>query len=814
MKAQILQNNFAAGVFEPRLAGRTDIDQYYKALKKGENVVTIPLGGVTRRAGLEYIDKLPNQLVEINASPTMPNGGTPGDINDFDYSTFTSTTIAPGTTDPYVIAEYDFGANQNVLYWDIINISLDTGSTTEVVVQESSNGSTWNTIGTIPIIDTNIRSYRIEGTDNRYFRLVRIGATDLGSSVFTLSGFWSYSEGAAGSCRIIDFGVSDQDLFLVVLTDRTIIIYENDAIHTILPSKFDEASLQTMDAARTDYVMLMVQEDVVPQRLIYDTFDDLFLIDDVPFSSIPVFDYNDSLSPTPVQAVYDYSFSGLNNGQLFRLRLEGFETEEIVYEGAGTVSTADGIRRALEALPIVGAGGVSVDNTTQKITFSDSSTDNFEIFTGYVTTGDASDTVTISVDVTGSPRKEDVWSEIRGYPRTIAFYQNRLWFGGTKSKPQSLFGSRTNAFFDFKVDIGLPADPIFVSLNSKRRNSITSIVSSRRLAIFTDGSEFVTNEGANTPEDITIDSQTSYGSSFVRPVDVEGNIIFIDRNSSTLRGFLFDFGEDGFSSQNLSLLSSHLIKSPVDMSFGVGIGGDDTIYVFIINEDGTAAVYNTLRTQGISNFTEMTTEGDFVSCEGLANDMYFGVSRTLDSVDGIYLEKWNEELYTDSSVLQTFGAPTDTITGLDHLNGVECRVVADGSIMDNATPVGGEITLVREASVVEVGINYNCTIQMMPLAPVTGAGNGLMHKKKIARQHFNVYETYRGWSVDGRVIPSKDFGEGPSDTPLGTPPAPFTGYIRNIEGQEGWESLLAPLLEFPDPLPFTILAIESEVEVS
>jgi len=816
LKTVVLQNNFASGVFEPRLKGRTDIEQYGKSLQVGQNIITLPLGGVTRRPGLSYIDKLPSQSVPVASTPTMINGGNPASINDFDYDTSTSTTTGISTTDPYVVVEYDLGSATDVQFIDVIGISVDQSQTTdEFYIQWSSNGSTWNNLFQLSTVDGNAKTYRSAGVSARYWRLVKIGGTDLSASVVTLSGFWMYTEGVAGACRLIDFSVSDADNFLVVLTDRSMSIYENDVLHSYLPSVFTEAQLQTVDNARTDYVMLFVMEDQRPQRLIYDRFQDQFLIDEIPFASIPKFDYNDSQSPSPIQAVYNLAFIGFTNGQLFKLRLEGFETEEIVYEGTGTQATADGVRRALEALPLVGAGGVTVTSASPHvITFSDSSTDNFEIFSGYPTTGDLTDQVTITNTTPGVPRKEDVWSDGRGYPRTITFFQNRMWFGGTKSKFQSLFGSRVNSFFDFAPDLGLPVDPIFVTLDSKRRNAIQSLISSRRLVAFTDGSEWVSNQGVVSPEDFDMKVQSSYGSSIVRPVDVEGNIIFIDDNSDTLRGFLYDFGEDGYTSNNLSLLSSHLIKSPIDMSFAVGAAGEDSIYVFTVNSDGTGSVFNTLRTQGISNFTEMDTNGFIVASEGVQSDVYFGVKRSLNSIDGLYLEKYAKTTYTDSNIYQAIGAPTSTITGLDHLNGVECRVVADGAVMDNAIPSGGSITLSRDAEdYVEVGINYECTIQMMPMAPDMGVTNGVMHKKKIAYQNYMVYETL-GLKVDGKIIPQKKFGQAGSGSPLSNIQPPFTGLIRKVEGQLGWDSTLEPVITVDDPLPFTILAIESIVEVS
>ena len=75
-----------------------------------------------------------------------------------------------------------------------------------------------------------------------------------------------------------------------------------------------------------------------------------------------------------------------------------------------------------------------------------------------------------------------------------------------------------------------------------------------------------------------------------------------------------------------------------------------------------------------------------------------------------------------------------------------------------------------------------------------------------------VYET-AGLKVDGLILPIKGFGSG-DNSPFSDPVPLFTGNIRNVEGQEGWSDTLAPVITADDPLPFTILAIETVLEVS
>ena len=61
-------------------------------------------------------------------------------------------------------------------------------------------------------------------------------------------------------------------------------------------------------------------------------------------------------------------------------------------------------------------------------------------------------------EFTGAPWEAVDYSPIKGYPRTCAFYQERLYFGGTLAEPQTLWGSRSADFHDFTLIP--PSDPI------------------------------------------------------------------------------------------------------------------------------------------------------------------------------------------------------------------------------------------------------------------------------------------------------------------------------------------------------------------
>ena len=66
------------------------------------------------------------------------------------------------------------------------------------------------------------------------------------------------------------------------------------------------------------------------------------------------------------------------------------------------------------------------------------------------------------------------------------------------------------------------------------------------------------------------------------------------------------------------------------MDVSKGTANDDANYVYFVNGDGTAAVFNSLRAQEVSGWTKWTTAGDIESVAVVVDDVYFVVKRTIN----------------------------------------------------------------------------------------------------------------------------------------------------------------------------------------
>jgi hypothetical protein len=840
-KTRFVQSSFVSGELSPLLKGRTDVNQYYQAVETADNVVIVPQGGMKRRPGTEYIGKAVENLDRVKGSTgiTMPNGGSTTVINDVNDATTTSTTVAIGTTDPYSVVEYDFGSAVWRDFVDLRQISLSSGSSDEFKIQNSSDGITWANVKDVPLIGTSPQDIRItietpagELYQRQYWRLARVGSTDLSTATVTVAdvNFW-YEDGTSQAPKLVDFSIEDDRHYLIEFTAENIRAYRTPSTLAadIKPtySSLSEADVQDIRVAQIENVMLIFG-NFEPMRLVNLGTDDDWFLDNIPFTNIPQYDFDDDLSPTPVDAVQVMTLGHTGSGQWrkgdrFEVDIEGVLSKSISYAGDDNAdeqsATVFNIQKNLQDMPVFGETGVTVARTgadQYTITISGESAKNFELFSAYVTEGSADHEITFTKSgPPGSPRKEDVWSSTRGWPRSACFYEGRLVIGGTRSKPQSIFMSKTGTFFDFEIEEADDDEAIFATISSRKMNDIVDVYPGRNLQIFTSGAEFAITSRPVTPANINIQPQTSHGASNIEVQDVDGSTMFIDRHGKSLLGFLYSFNEDAYTTDDRSVLASHLINQPVDMALLAGTASDDANWLFIVNSDGSATVLNTLRSQDINGFTSWNTDGNIKSVCVVDQELYMSVEREVNSQSLIYIERWDFNYKLDCARKDT--ASQIQIGSIDHLFNEQVQIIVeDKGYVLPARTVGASNQISLDSNEVyagnyEVGLLFTPTIKPMPLNTNLGSGQNQMRLKKIVRMNLRVYES-SGINIDGIPVAIRSFGPS-TDSPLSPESiVPTSGIIEDVYDINGWGREVMPTITCPDPTPMHIQMIEYEVE--
>lgn len=292
----------------------------------------------------------------------------------------------------------------------------------------------------------------------------------------------------------------------------------------------------------------------------------------------------------------------------------------------------------------------------------------------YEFTAAASDTATESVDgggvrviISGHPPTtqwdEQVFSSVNGFPKTASFHEQRLFFGGVTALPDGIQASKVADFYNFDVGDAEDSDSVQIQIASDQINEIRHIVSSKVLEIFTNTGEFYLKPPVSkpiTPTDIQIIRQSSLGTQLKGiPKRFDGATIFIQNNGKTVREFFYNSGTEDFSSNSISLLSSHLISSPTDNATITSLGDRTEQFFMIVNDDGTLAIFTSQRSEKIAGWMLWTTDGLIESVASTSDTIYVAVKRTVNSVDYYNLEQFSStsfDLPTDCSVTKTVSA--------------------------------------------------------------------------------------------------------------------------------------------------------------
>jgi len=408
---------------------------------------------------------------------------------------------------------------------------------------------------------------------------------------------------------------------------------------------------------------------------------------------------------------------------------------------------------------------------------------------------------------------EDVWSSSRGWPRSGTFHEGRLFFGGSKSRPATVWGSVVADFFNFNPGQQLADEAVEATLDTDEVNAINSIVSNRDLLVFTSGGEFFVPQGSLDPiepTNIIFKVTTRTGSKALKPISTENATYFIQRQGNQLIEYVFQDTDVNYRSQNFSLFSSHLVDDPVDITHVNPTSTSRPHTIILVNQDGTIAAYPFIRYQQVISPSLWTTEGLFKTACTDFDEIYVVVKRTINGSDVYHLEKFDFDFTTDAAT-QFFGATlpgTTSVTGLNYLEGETVDVVRDDLALQQKTVSSGGITIdVAPTEYVEVGIPYTPIIETLPVETRLPNGNVQGFLKRITEVNLILNST-QSIKVDTEEVSFRNL----EDLSLGTGIEFYTG-IKTVQPLNGFTEESTLTITQTKPLFFTLLGIEYKVSI-
>lgn len=348
------------------------------------------------------------------------------------------------------------------------------------------------------------------------------------------------------------------------------------------------------------------------------------------------------------------------------------------------------------------------------------------------------DSRSVSVNVIKDPQStqatdiwaEGAWSNHRGHPRTVAVYEQRIFYGGTAANPIRLWGSKSGDFDNFKYGT-LDDDAIAFDIASSQANAIEWMASMEVLQIGTEGSEVTASSGSReepiTPSNISVRTQSNYGSQSIDALLVNDTLLFMQRQGRRLREMSYSFERDRYVSPDLTQLAEHITESGVIQT---AVARQPDPLVLSVLADGRLAAMTYDREQNVVAWAQWKTEGAIESVTSVYgnpnDDIWIVVNRGgIRSVEKLAIESLDKStmVHLDASVGGDYvGSSNDTttITGLDHLNGKTVGCVVLGNDIGNYVVAGGQITVPNNTPVGTsgrylVGLRYTGVIHPMKL---------------------------------------------------------------------------------------------------
>jgi hypothetical protein len=602
----------------------------------------------------------------------------------------------------------------------------------------------------------------------------------------------SGSESAANGVRLVAFEFSTSDSYMLAFTHNRMHVYKNGALITNINGSgnnyldtsgvsLTSARLNEMCWTQSADTLIVVHEDLAPIKIVRGGTDATWTASAISFDSIP-----------------KYAFSISYSNPAGTLTPSGISGKVKLTASTGTPFSAASVGQYINVIPqgrakIVQYLTATTVNVVTEFPFFDTTaiaSGDWEIESGY----------------------EDVWSSTKGWPRTATFHQGRLYFGGSKSRPSTVWGSIVGLFFDFDPTEGLDDDALEATLDTNTFNAITDIISGRDLTMFTTGGEFyVPQQGLEpiTPTSFFLQATSRNGSKpGIRVQQLENGILFIQRQGKSLAEIQYSDTQLTYVTSKISLLSGHLLKTPKRMALRRAVDTDENDLLLVVNgDDGTMAAYSLMRSQNVIAPSELiTAQGSFLDVSVDITTIYAVVKRTISGTDQYYVEKVEHGLLTDSA--KTGGAAASV--SMSHLVGKEVNIILDGIVQANQTvAAGGTVTFPRSSTTsYEVGLPITVQATTMPIDLKVQTGTRLGFKKRIVEVNALVLET-QNMVINGIEVPFRSF-----DTPLtlDADVPEFTG-TKVLHGILGYSNESKITITQNAPLKFTLLGMEYKVAV-
>jgi hypothetical protein len=760
-----LKTTFTGGEFSPALAARVDLEKYNTGLKVAKNTFVHPHGGVSNRAGFEFVSytRQGGLTIQVPFIASIETDETYALLFSDERIMFTrngapvlepavaGVAVTDNTGDArFTKAAHGFADGDYIVWFDATNIDLQG------------------------------RMLEVELVDANTFDLFFMDGNPVG-----------YAMASAGGAFTVRRRYS-------------------------ITTPYPEADIRAISYAQDNDVMYLAHVNHAPRKLSRygDTDWEMEVIDFTPQMPAPVglsVVVTDGAGHDPAldETVY-YRVAAISatTGEESLPSAPVFANCDLALQGAkNTLSWTAGANVDRYIVYKDTAGVYGFIGATKNPTFVDNNI-----------TEDTSDGPQAAVNPFDGPGY---------YPRTVTLHEQRLVWASLANDPQAVFLSQSTILENYGAASPAKADDaITFRLRSRERQYIYSLVStSAGLAMFTSTTEWMVSGGNNeaylTPTNPVPRPQTRRGSYYLPPLLVGDVIMYAQARGGVVRDFAYSFEDDTFNGPDRTILARHLFEHRRIVSWCYAQSPYSIVWAVLDN--GVLLSLTYMREHDVWGWTPHETAGLVQSVmslpEGDEDAVYITSSRTIDGVEYQFHERMasrrvrsSEDWFFVDCGLRYTGDPVSAVGGLHHLNGMDVAVLADGYVLEGLTVLDGRVELDGAYSNVVVGLPYAAEIETLDLdmgnIPELGVIQG--REMTIPQLLIHVEHTRGIWTGQNRG--SMNEWKQRSTENYGAAIEPFTGKF-SMDFDPDYDTTGNIVIQQRYPLPMTILAVAPDVSV-
>lgn len=607
---------------------------------------------------------------------------------------------------------------------------------------------------------------------------------------------------AVGSWYVFDAPTDEH--FVVTKSGNNVVTFDGayvvasanklDFLQAITGMPYLFSDLDDIDYTQDNDSIILTHPNYPPGRIYISAYTPLtFSFEYLDIYPLPAYDFNDinynafTVALSVTGNILTFQFTGVGADPGFTSAWIGGQ----IIGGGSTDIDPVGYAIITNVSYSASAGGVVTFTAIEQIAFQTS---------GYATQGSQ-----YSV-------RQPAWSAALGYPAKVVFYQNRLWLGRTAALPTTIFGSKINSPINYDVGTGRDVDAIVYTIGQTGTGAILWLNGGKQLEILCENYEFAAPQDQNaalTPATFSIRQQSSYGSSdLLKPQTYINDTYYAAKTGKALINFHFNGVGLTYTSSNISVASSHLVKNPRNRALLRGSDTSQDNFIYYLNpDDDTITAFQFATEYKLAALTpvEFQEDVELIDIATIDNEVYILKYYTKTAIYTI------ERFHNDSKIDSGRTAAIDAdglVTGLSTLEGYKVQVVYNNQDYGQYTVEDGQITVDNPPGLdttVEIGFLYDVAFESMYIFAGAAASPLMKNSNRIYVDYYQSLNFY----INGKLVNYQNFAAIQAGLPL--VPQTDTAIVTPVSG---WSRYQTIRIEQSSPFDLQILGIAYQIDLA